>query len=27
VHAVDHFSINANGVVTVTFSNFNFHCG
>ncbi len=25
--AVDHFSINANGVVTVTFSNFNLHCG
>lgn len=25
--AVDHFSINANGVVTVTFSDFNLHCG
>lgn len=27
VQAVDHFSINANGVVTVTFSDFNLHCG
>lgn len=25
--AVDHFSINANGVVTVSFSDFNLHCG
>jgi hypothetical protein len=25
--AVDHFSTNANGVVTVTFSDFNLHCG
>jgi hypothetical protein len=27
VHIDDHFSINANGVVTVTFSNFSFTCG
>ena len=27
VHATDHLSTNANGVVTVNFSNFNFHCG
>ena len=27
VHSVDHFSINANGVVTVSFSNFDIHCG
>jgi len=27
VHAADHLSTNANGVVTVNFSNFDFHCG
>jgi hypothetical protein len=27
VHAVDHLSTNANGVVTVSFSNFTFSCG
>jgi hypothetical protein len=27
VHAADHFSTNANGVVTVSFNNFDFHCG
>jgi hypothetical protein len=27
VNMVDHLSTNANGVVTVTFSNFTFHCG
>ena len=27
VHATDHLSTNALGVVTVNFSNFNFHCG
>jgi hypothetical protein len=27
VHMTDHLSTNANGVVTVNFSNFNFHCG
>jgi hypothetical protein len=27
VHAIDHLSTNANGVVTVNFSNFDFHCG
>jgi hypothetical protein len=27
VHMIDHLSTNANGVVTVTFSNFDFHCG
>jgi hypothetical protein len=27
VHATDHLSTNANGVVTVNFSNFDFHCG
>jgi hypothetical protein len=27
VHATDHLSTNANGVVTVNFSKFDFHCG
>jgi hypothetical protein len=27
VHATDHLSTNANGVVTVNFSNFKFSCG
>jgi hypothetical protein len=27
VHMANHLSTNANGVVTVTFSNFTFHCG
>jgi len=27
IHMVDHLSTNANGVVTVTFSNFSFSCG
>jgi hypothetical protein len=27
VHMTDHLSTNANGVVTVSFSNFSFHCG
>jgi hypothetical protein len=27
VHMDDHLSTNANGVVTVSFSNFTFHCG
>ena len=27
IHMTDHLSTNANGVVTVSFSNFSFHCG
>jgi hypothetical protein len=27
IHMTDHLSTNANGVVTVNFSNFTFHCG